>query len=135
MRLVGDTNVVVSGILNPHGPPGRILDGLLSNRLILVFDDRILAEYSEVLARPRFRFEATEVARILNTLVADGERVTAAPMRVELPDAADLPFLEVAQAGGAPLVTGNIRHFPPGSRANCQVLTPAQYLDLWAACC
>jgi predicted nucleic acid-binding protein len=44
LRIVLDTNVLVSGLLSPHGPPGRIFDLLLGGKLTLVFDDRLLAE-------------------------------------------------------------------------------------------
>ena len=49
-----DTNVLVSGLLSPFGPPGRLVDALLARRLRLAFDDRIELEYREVLARSRF---------------------------------------------------------------------------------
>ena len=53
-----DTNVVVSGLLCAHGHPARLLDPLLDGRLRLAFDDRIEAEYREVLARPRLAIPA-----------------------------------------------------------------------------
>ena len=56
MRVVVDTNVIVSGILNPHGPPGRVVDALLSGNNSALHDDRILSEYREVLLRPTFGF-------------------------------------------------------------------------------
>jgi hypothetical protein len=37
-----DTNVLVSGLLSANGPPGRLLDAVLSRRLTMAFDDRIL---------------------------------------------------------------------------------------------
>ena len=42
MRVVIDTNVIVSGVLNPHGPPGRIVNALLSETVM--HDDRILRD-------------------------------------------------------------------------------------------
>ena len=53
MRIVLDTNVLVSGLLNPNGTPGRILDLILGRYLTLLYDDRIIGEYSDVLARPQ----------------------------------------------------------------------------------
>jgi hypothetical protein len=52
-----DTNVLVSGLLSPSGPPGRLVDVLLGRRLRLALDDRIEAEYREVLARPKLGIE------------------------------------------------------------------------------
>ena len=43
-----DTNVLVSGLLNPSGHPGRFLNAVPSGHLIMALDDRIHAEYSAV---------------------------------------------------------------------------------------
>ena len=37
MRLVIDTNVFVSGLLNPNGPPGQILDHVVHGRVIAIY--------------------------------------------------------------------------------------------------
>ena len=60
-RAVFDTNVVVSGFLSPAGPPGRIVEWLRNGEVQAVVDDRIMAEYAEVLARPVFRLAVAEV--------------------------------------------------------------------------
>lgn len=66
-RIVLDTNVLVSGMINPNGPPGRIVDLIREGLVELVVDDRILAEYSQVLSRPKFNpyFHAGDVRDIL----------------------------------------------------------------------
>lgn len=120
MRLVLDTNVVVSGVLSPHGPPGRLVDLFLAGDLVLLVDDRILGEYGAVLRRPRFDLRAARVDELMRYVRALAEPVIARPLAVELPDPDDLPFLEVAAAGGAVLVTGNPRHFTP-VRGTCPV--------------
>ena len=70
MRIVLDTNVLVSGLLNPDGAPGRLLDLILGGRLQILYDDRILGEYSDVLARPQFGFRQE-----FNRLVYSGKRL------------------------------------------------------------
>lgn len=130
MRAVIDTNVLVSGVLNPHGPPGRIVDGILAQSFVLLYDDRILAEYRDVLSRPVFEFRRIEVDAFVDFAEATGESVMAASLAVLLPDPDDLPFLEVATAADADaLVTGNLRHFKPrrGSHG-INVCTPAEFL-------
>jgi predicted nucleic acid-binding protein len=57
------------------------------------------------------------------------ERIMPAPLRVEIPDRSDLPFLETAAAADAVLVTGNARHFPRHERAGAIVMTPREFLD------
>jgi uncharacterized protein len=129
--VVLDTNILVSALLTPHGPPGRILDLVLTGDLQLAYDDRVLDEYRCVLARPRFGFDAGDVSQLLDYIAAQGLGLTARPLRTELPDADDLPFLEVARAGGAMLVTGNQRHYPENARGEVTVQTPAEFLAWW----
>jgi putative PIN family toxin of toxin-antitoxin system len=130
VRIVLDTNVLVSGLLSPGGPPGRIVDLLTTGRISLLFDDRILAEYRAVLARPRLRIEPAEAGAILDLITHEGLLTPAPPLGVELPDPDDLPFLEVAVAGAAEaLVTGNARHFRPllGEHA-ARVRSPTDFI-------
>jgi putative PIN family toxin of toxin-antitoxin system len=54
VRVVVDTNVLVSGALNPRGAQGRILGAILTEAIRSVYDDRILGECGEVLSRPGF---------------------------------------------------------------------------------
>jgi putative PIN family toxin of toxin-antitoxin system len=129
MRIVLDTNILVSALLSPFGPPARVLDLILSGEIRLVYDDRMMAEYREVLARPKFGFAPEDVADLLAFLEADGEPVTARLLSSELPDADDLPFLEVAAQAKATLVTGNTAHYPASARGAVSVLTPAEFLN------
>ena len=127
MRLVVDTNVLVSGLLNPNGAPGRLVDAIVSGRLTMVVDDRILDEYRRVLARPAFGFDRRHVDALLAFVSAGGEHVTAPTSRIVLPDPTDLPFLEVAEHASADLlVTGNLRHFKPlDGVLHVKICTPA----------
>ena len=130
MRVVIDTNVLVSGIINPHGPPGRIVDAILSETVTVLYDDRILSEYREVLMRPVFRFERTDVDTILDFMEVAGEHISAKEVELILPDPTDLPFLEVAIAGVADaLISGNLKHFNPRrGQHNVKVCSPAEFL-------
>ena len=129
-RAVFDTNVVVSGFLSPAGPPGRIVEWLRNGEVQAVLDDRIMAEYAEVLARPVFRLPVAEVELVLAAIRARSFWVEAAAQHLarDLPDPDDAPFLECALAAGVPLVTGNLRHFPKSVAGNARVITPAQFL-------
>ncbi len=114
MRIVLDTNVLVAALLSPHGPPAQLLRLCLVEDVRIIHDPRVLSEYREVLGRARFGFDPGDVGPVIRQLEAGGEGVVARPLAVELPDPDDLPFLEVAVAGGADaVVTGNARHFVP----------------------
>jgi putative PIN family toxin of toxin-antitoxin system len=131
MLVVLDTNILVSALLSPFGPPARVLDMLLGGDIQAAYDDRLLAEYREVLARPKFSFAPDDMAALLAYLEADGEHVTARSLPHALPDADDLPFLEVATQAGAVLITGNVAHYPPAVRGAVQVYAPAEFIRAW----
>jgi predicted nucleic acid-binding protein len=129
-RAVFDTNVIVSGLLSPAGPPGRIVEWLRSGIVQAVLDDRVAAEYTEVLARPRFGLPSGEVDIVLAAIRLGAVRVEVGPQdrAAGLPDPDDAPFLECARAAGVPVVTGNARHFPKSVARAVVVLTPAQFV-------
>lgn len=131
MIAVVDTNVLVSGLLSAHGASARVIDLLTTGDLRLAYDDRIAAEYRQVLARPRFGFDLGAAADLLDYVLAEGLPLVARPLPVVLPDPSDLPFLEVAVEAAAPLITGNQRHFPADACAGIEVLTPAAFIDRW----
>ncbi|MDP2183747.1 MAG: putative toxin-antitoxin system toxin component, PIN family [Actinomycetota bacterium] len=134
MRIVLDTNVLVSGLLSPFGPPGEIVRMVSSGAVVLCLDARILAEYDDVLARPRFGFDSDAVAALLDYIDFRSEVVASTPLDRRLSDPDDEPFLEVALACGADcLVTGNLAHFPPDARSGVAVLSPAQFMEHFRA--
>lgn len=130
MKVVLDTNVLVSGLLSPYGPRSQIVLMVASGTLTLYYDARLLTEYREVLLRPKFPFEAEAVEALLDQITALGELVASEPLAKALPDPDDEPFLEVAVAASAEaLVTGNIKHYPPESRAGILVCSPAELVE------
>jgi putative PIN family toxin of toxin-antitoxin system len=131
ITLVMDTNVLISGLLSPHSHSARLV-GLVAEGLIRVaFDERILAEYREVLARPKFPFQPAQIEALLTQIEEEGLKITPLPIATRLPDSDDLPFLEVALSAKVDfLVTGNKKHYPPSVRRGIQVLSPKQFLEL-----
>ena len=118
MRIVLDTNVLVSGLLSPFGPPGDIVRLIAAGEVRVCYDGRIMDEYREVLSRPAFRIAGDRVESLLHQIAADGLLVTAQPLAVRLPDPDDEAFLAVALAGGARcLATGNLGHYPEADPA------------------
>ena len=134
MRVVVDTNVLVSGLISADGPCGQILRLLTEDVLQPCLDERILAEYEAeyeaVLPRPELQIDAEDVAGTIEIIRESGEFLTPLPLPMELPDAKDMPFLEVAASSEAVLITGNLRHFPARARAGVRVMTPREFLDL-----
>jgi len=130
MRVVLDTNVLVSGLLSASGPPAWIVEAILTGSIELALDMAIREEYEEVLGRPEFSFPPAHVETLLS--VIDRFAFWAAgvpPWPVRLPDPDDEPFLAVAAATESVLVTGNVRHFPIPTRRGVAVLTPREFKD------
>jgi putative PIN family toxin of toxin-antitoxin system len=120
-----DTNVLVSGLLSPSGPPGRLVDVLVARRLRLALDDRVELEYRDVLARPKLGIEPVRREAFLAILQFQ-DHLTALPWpHRTLPDEDDVIFLEVAlQTSARVVVTGNLKHFPRGCRGPVAVMSP-----------
>ena len=132
MNIVLDTNVIVSGLLSPFGPCGEIVRMVSSGELTLSLDARIISEYSEVLLRPKFKFEEDKVNALLDQIKHRGCATASSPLSRSLPDLDDEPFVEVAIAGRAVcLVTGNRSHYPPGLCEGVKVLSPGGFLTLY----
>jgi putative PIN family toxin of toxin-antitoxin system len=132
VRVVLDTNVLVSGLLAPFGPPGVIVRMVVSGALTLCVDARVLLEYHDVLSRSRFEFDGDAVATLLDYIEATSDTGAAVPLVKRLPDADDEAFLEVAIACAAKhLVTGNLEHYPEHLRAGVSVVSPREFVELY----
>lgn len=131
MRLVLDTNVLVSGMLVADNPPVRILDFLRCGKIQLQVDEGIIAEYDGVLSRPKFRkyFSFFEKDLIMDFIRADSEWHVCSTIADGLPDAKDACFLEVAIEARVSLVTGNARHYPEELRGGIEILSPRDFLE------
>lgn len=129
IRAVVDTNVLVAGFLSAGGPPGRIVDWLRAGTVIAVLDDRIVAEYADVLARPAFKLPSPDVEDVLAAIRSHAVWADVGPQdMVSLPDPDDAAFAECALVESVPLVTGNQRHFPRHACRGLRVMTPAEFV-------
>ena len=126
--LVLDTNVLVSAALKPGSDLARIVDRVLLRTAPLYVCPSIVAEYQEVLNRPKFRPRGLPppwLQRLLNVAFHEPE---PKGWPWQGPDSDDLVFLALAKATNALLITGNLVHFPDGIRGGVAVMSPATYL-------
>lgn len=113
VRLVLDTNVVVSGALKPDGLERTILTFAVTAPAELYVSPAIPAEYRDVLSRPRLRIPVNERAALLKLLIDRSRAVNPSAAIDVCPDPSDNIFLECANEARVDfLVTGNKRHFP-----------------------
>ena len=113
IRVVLDTNVLVSAAIKPGGPESSLMILVAAGKVTLCLSEPILAGYREVLLRPKFGLDRDYVENLMRSVASAG--VTMQPERAlsACPDEADNRFLECAEAARATyLVTGNRRHFP-----------------------
>ncbi len=131
MLIVLDTNVLVSGLLNPFGSPARVVDQVTLNVVQVAYDDRILAEYIDVLSRPAFGFPKKNVQDLVEHIKLSGIHVVAKALGLtENPDPGDLPFAEVAiTARVDAVVTGNLSHFQYLEKRGVSVLSPSEFIE------
>lgn len=125
-----DTNVLVSALLKSDSIPGNVLELMLLGIVTPVLNDQILAEYREVLSRPKFHLPDDVIVPVLERLEHQALFVNKSVVDLELPDPKDLVFYEVVMEGrkakDAYLVTGNMKHFP----IKRFIVTPRQFLDI-----
>jgi uncharacterized protein len=128
MKVVIDTNVIVSGLINAEGAPAQIVNLLLNGRVTLLYDSRVLQEYVEVLSRKKFGFRKNDVEPILDYIRNEGEYVTAEPTSRKFADKDDRVFYEVAKTANAKcIVTGNKSHFPNEGL----IKNPKEFIELY----
>ena len=126
LKAVIDTNVAVSALLSPSGNSAQIIDCIFEEELKPFFCEKIFAEYTSVLARPRFRFSAEDQAHVIMGIKKYGEQTEPIPYDALFSDESDQIFFEVAKTAGAYLVTGNTKHFPDEPF----VINPAECVEL-----
>lgn len=135
MRLVLDTNVLVSGLLFPGGPPSRLVKAWRAGAFDLVVCDFMLDELARTLDRlaPRSRFAPNEIADFLDTIGVRAEllridgRMLAQADATGLRDPNDLPILALLIGSAAEyLVTGD-KDLPALAGAY-RILSPADFV-------
>jgi putative PIN family toxin of toxin-antitoxin system len=113
-HAVLDTNILVSALIRPEGPPGRVMAAVLIGDVLPVFNAAVLDEYERVLRRPRLQLDIARVRAMLETIRTIG---SAVPGELPAPpaglrDPTDWPFIACALAASCPVITGNARGFP-----------------------
>jgi putative PIN family toxin of toxin-antitoxin system len=92
LKIVLDTNVIVSAMLSSGGNAANILSLVLDGRIQLCLSAPIMAEYEEVLLRPKFKFIPARVRLVLDVLSEIGLICEPSTSSTPLPDETDRPF-------------------------------------------
>jgi putative PIN family toxin of toxin-antitoxin system len=129
IRVVIDTNVVVSANLSDEGLPASILDLAANKKILMIVSEAVLAEYADVLRRPRLKLEPLKVENALGVIRSTSKLVKPKRRVKKSPDESDNRYYECAEAGKANfLVTGNAKDFPENHKGT-QIVNPRQFID------
>ena len=132
LRLVIDTNVLISAAIKPTGLQRTVLLIATTKPARLYVSLPILAEYSDVLARPELRIRRSLRLQLLQ-LLRNRSYTVAPKRRLDLAsDPDDNMFIECADAARADyLITGNLKHFPRFWK-NTKIITSREFVSLAA---
>ena len=132
LRLVIDTNVLVSAAVKPAGLQRTVFLIAISKPARLYVSHPIFEEYSEVLARPELRIRKGLRLQLLQLIKNHSHTVVPTRPLEATSDPEDNIFLECADAARADyLVTGNQKHFPRFWKKT-KVVTPREFVSLAA---
>jgi putative PIN family toxin of toxin-antitoxin system len=132
IRVVLDTNVLVSALLKTKGNEASLLNLVTGRHVQLCISEPIVAEYAEVLSGRKLRLDPIRVQHVLALVRREGVLVTPTNAVRESRDEPDNRFLECAEAAEAAyLVTGNAKHFPQ-THKKTRIVTGRRFLDILA---
>jgi putative PIN family toxin of toxin-antitoxin system len=112
MRVVLDTNILVSALISRAGPTDRLYVAWQENRYDLVTSTEQLEEFQRVTRYPRVRklIEPSAAGTLYNQLRSAHNILATLPTVTRSPDPGDNFLLAMAEAGEAEyLVTGDKR--------------------------
>ena len=134
MRVVLDTNVLVSALISRHGAPGKILEVWEKGRFDLVVSRPILDELGRVLHYPKiqkkYNLPSKHLERFLRLISSQTLIVNpATEITIIQADPSDNRYLECAKEGEAAyIVTGDRHLLELGEFEGTIILPPAGFL-------
>lgn len=134
IRAVLDTNVFVSGLINPHGSPGEILRLVRSDKFTLITSQEINEEILDVLNRDSIKrkFHLGHLIPAVKYLLWEVAIVVADPPSIHIsPDPDDDKFLAAAMGGFAYcVVSGDIGDLLTLKKhKGIKILSPKEFVE------
>jgi putative PIN family toxin of toxin-antitoxin system len=136
LKIVLDTNVLVSALINPHGTPAQIIDYVFENKIRLFTSQPILEELERVLSYPkltkRHGLEREKLKEFIYDLLSimlliKGEETIEAIVE----DPSDNKYLSCALNAQVDfIISGDVHLLKLGEYGGIQIVTPAQFLEI-----
>lgn len=132
LRLVIDTNVVISAALKPEGLQRTALILAVTKPALFYVSHPILKEYADVLSRPELAIRKGIRQQLLQ-LIKNHSHIVRPSRRLEVcTDPDDNVFIECADVARADyLITGNQKHFPRFWKKT-KIITTREFISLAA---
>jgi len=136
LKIILDTNVFVSALINPHGKPSQILDCVFENKLRLFLSAPIIEELEQVLNYPklvkRHGLEEEEVEEFISSLLSITSLVREEQTIKAIPcDPSDDKFLSCAISAKADcIISGDEHLLNLDEYAGIRIVTPARFLEI-----
>lgn len=132
MKIVLDSNVLLSGLMTPDGTPGRILAAWSEARFDVVMSLEQLAEIGRALAYPKIHrklgWDEQRIEQFLRQLYIRTEVIELHSISAEVPrDAQDAPILATLKASGAEVLVSGDRDLLE-LRGQYPIETPAEFV-------
>ena len=135
MRVVLDTNILISACLKPDGLEAQLVSMVLAGTIIMYISPVVWAEYHDVLYRPKFAALRAKADEMLTALAAQAIEVTTTETLSAATDEDDNRFLECARAANVNyLITGNLKHYPPEHEATKIVNARQFFTEIESVC-
>lgn len=125
MKIMIDSNVIISAVYNPNSKPARAVRDVCENHELLLYD-HIVAECYDVVRR-----KFPQHTQMLNYLFASlGYALVVAPRgSAPIADPKDAPILNAAIFENVDIIISGDDHFLSLNLERPRVMTPSQYLE------
>ena len=137
MRVVLDTNTLVSALLSPHGPPSRLLDDARAQVFELCSSPVLVAELLDVVSREKFAKRLAAAGLTPIGIVGEIRRLATMATPTDVPrvvadDPDDDHVLACALAAQTDLIVSGDKHLLKlgGQYQGIAIVTPAQAVQL-----
>lgn len=140
-RVVVDTNVIISAILNPHGKPTQIINAIIDGKLIFITSHAIIDEVRRVLFYPKIKrllkkkklASPENISKNFIDRLFNLANITSDEIKLDViqDDSDDKIFLACAVEGKADFIISGDQHLTTlKNYKEIQILTPTEFINI-----
>ena len=136
IKLVLDTNILISGLITHNGPSAQILDAVQAGDERVVISLALIEEFNEVIIRPNLLTKYPEVSQFANALLdflrANAILVIGEPENPIISDDPDDDYVVACAMDGQAdyIISGDAHLLELGQYHDIKIMNPRQFVDL-----